>query len=71
MQAKGTDRLKVVCISNDAFIPNQNVDGSKAVSQTLIDLVLGKIYIVLQERDGWYQLVDEFRRGLLVSRQHV
>jgi len=53
------DGLKVVCVSNTAYIPNLDVAGNPHPNQTLTDVVLGKTYDVLQERDGWYQLIDE------------
>lgn len=51
--------LKVVCVSNVAYIPNLDAAGNPHTNQTLNDLLLGKTYDVLKVHDGWYQIVDE------------
>jgi len=59
METKNMAGLKVVCVSNVAHIPNLDAAGNPYTNQMLIDLLLGKTYDVLEERDGWYQIVDE------------
>lgn len=51
--------LKVVCTSNKAIIPNVGVDDAVLDNQSLMDLVVGKVYEVTGEKDGWYRIVDE------------
>ena len=51
--------FKAICISNRAYIPNVDMDGNELSNQSLTCVIIGKLYNVLEQHDGWYRIIDE------------